>query len=255
MIDPARLGSDGRTVRCAGCRATWFVVPEAETAADIADGAAAEMPPDDEAAAAETEAEAPQQAEDAPVSAAAPDARSKGDDAERFLKSLRKGRGERASGGGMATRARGLAGPLLIAVALLAGAAAVLARVHIVQTFPGAAALYARIGLPVNLRGFEFRSVKSELVAAGTEAVLVVEGEIANVSGRSASVPPIEIRVRGGEGQVLYTWTIDPPRSVMDGGETAHFRARLASPPPEGRQVFVHFAPGQDGAALASRGR
>src|SRR5688572_1718916 len=30
-IDPAKLGADGRTLRCAICRDTWFVTPEGQS--------------------------------------------------------------------------------------------------------------------------------------------------------------------------------------------------------------------------------
>src|SRR5918993_6033690 len=30
MIDPGRLGGEGRTVRCAGCKSTWFVTATEE---------------------------------------------------------------------------------------------------------------------------------------------------------------------------------------------------------------------------------
>jgi hypothetical protein len=32
-----------------------------------------------------------------------------------------------------------------------------------------------------------------------------------------------------------------PPRSVLPSGEALPFRSRLASPPPEGRDVLVRF--------------
>lgn len=35
-IDPATLGADGRTVRCAICRDTWLAAPEAAEPADVA---------------------------------------------------------------------------------------------------------------------------------------------------------------------------------------------------------------------------
>jgi hypothetical protein len=143
---------------------------------------------------------------------------------------------------------------LLIATLVIAGSA-LWGRAHIVRALPATAGLYAGIGLPVNLRGLEFRAVKSELVAAGTDTFLVVEGEIANISGRDAPVPPIEIGVRGAEGQMLYTWTKEPPRQTLATSDTTHFRARLAAPPAEAREVLVRFAAGQDSAAMASHMR
>ena len=140
---------------------------------------------------------------------------------------------------------------MVLATLAIAGSA-FWGRTHLVRAFPAAAALYASIGLPVNLRGLEFRAVRSELIEEGTDTFLVVEGEIANISGRDAPVPPIEIGLRGREGQMLYTWTSDPPRERLATSDMAPFRARLASPPGDARQVLVRFAAGRDGAAVAS---
>ena len=139
---------------------------------------------------------------------------------------------------------------MIVAILIIAGSA-LWGRTHMVRAFPATAALYASIGLPVNLRGLEFRAVRSELVADGTDTFLVVEGEIANISGRDALVPPMEIGVRGAEGQMLYTWTNDPPRETMVASDTSSFRARLAAPPTDARQVLVRFV-GRSGAAVAS---
>jgi hypothetical protein len=141
---------------------------------------------------------------------------------------------------------------MILAGIIMVGAA-FWGRAQVVRAVPATAALYASIGLPVNLRGLEFHAVRSELVTAGTDTVLVVEGEIANISGRDAPVPPIEIGVRGAEGQMLYTWINEPPRETLGTSDTARFSARLAAPPVEARQVLVRFAAGQEGAALASR--
>src|SRR5215212_4320397 len=46
IIDPARLGAEGRTVRCAGCKETWFVAPEIEGSAEPSP--AADSPVDDD---------------------------------------------------------------------------------------------------------------------------------------------------------------------------------------------------------------
>ena len=142
---------------------------------------------------------------------------------------------------------------LLVCLAL---AAAVWGRGAVVRVAPATAALYAGIGLPVNLRGLEFRGVRSEVVGAGIDAVLVVEGEIANISGRDAAVPPIEIGLQAAEGQMLYRWSNEPPAQSLKEGDALSFRARLAAPPSEARQVLVRFVPSRESAAaVASQAR
>jgi hypothetical protein len=96
------------------------------------------------------------------------------------------------------------------------------------------------------------RDVRSELDARASGAVLIVTGEIANVAAHEAILPHLEFLVRNGDEQVLATWTSAPPRPKLGPGEAVRFETRLASPPPQGRQVRVHFT-AAGGIAMASR--
>ena len=246
MIDRGRLGAEGRMVRCASCKGTWFVTPELEQPAAPEPVGESPFRTDDREAgnwdAGFTEAVHRGEGRDGiHAGARAPEPRSS-----------RIGSGQL---GGLARRMGEAATPLMAVIGIIVLVSAFWGRAQVVRMFPATAALYAGIGLPVNLRGLEFRTVRSELVGSGGDAVLVVEGEIANISGRDAPVPPIEIGVRGAEGQMLYTWTNDPPRETLATSDTAQFRARLAAPPAEGRQVLVRFAAGREGAALATQTR
>jgi predicted Zn finger-like uncharacterized protein len=242
MIDPGRLGAEGRNVRCASCKETWFVTPEPEEpeAAPPTD-ANPEAAVDDEDTGAWEQSSSP-----------FPKAEEPEYPASRAEDGLRAAMQAAGGGAGRPLPRFAAAGPLMMFATLVIAGSALWGRTHVVRAFPATAALYASIGLAVNLRGLEFRAVRSELVADGADTFLVVEGGIANISGRDTPVPPIEIGVRGAEGQMLYTWTDDPPRGTLATGDTAQFRARLAAPPAEARQVLVRFAAGRDGAAVAS---
>jgi len=250
MIDPGRLGGEGRTVRCAGCKSTWFVTAAGEEP-EAADAEAGEIAPDaSDADAAENAARLADQPEfpGEPSVETEPDGQDAWTPAPPAPPEL--------AGSARASRLSALAVPSLALLVCLALAAAVWGRGAVVRVAPATAALYAGIGLPVNLRGLEFRGVRSEVVGAGTDAVLVVEGEIANISGRDAAVPPIEIGLRAAEGQMLYRWSNDPPAESLKEGDTLSFRARLAAPPSEARQVLVRFVPSRESAAaVASQAR
>jgi predicted Zn finger-like uncharacterized protein len=243
IIDPTRLGADGRTVRCANCRTTWFVTAEAEQSTDDPDGILSDLPSQPAWDKANRAGEAgPERLSGYPGDAqknASPDAR----------KALTFSFSKLAS----ARLARRVAVALVTIGCFALPFLVVGSRARVVEALPATAKLYAGVGLPVNLRGLEFRGMKSELVAAGADIVLVVEGDVVNITGRDATVPPIEISVRGAEGQMLYTWTNDAPRAVLGPSETASFRARLTSPPEGARHVLVHFAARGDGAAAVSR--
>jgi predicted Zn finger-like uncharacterized protein len=233
MIDPARIGTDGRTVRCAACRETFFVAGEPELS---------------EEELAETEefhAYLAQQANAWPdqrpeLSVDAENGRPGEGGAEAPAKS------RRMPAIPLAALARRIAAvpkaPLLALVLIGLAGGAVLGRERVVRSFPAAARLYAAAHLPVNPLGLDLKGVRSEIVLAGSDPLLVVEGEIVNLRPRELDLPPFLVSVRGTGGLTLYTWTSEPPRKTLPAGGSARFRARLASPPPEGREVLVRFA-------------
>lgn len=142
---------------------------------------------------------------------------------------------------------------LVLAAAFAIVGGAIAARETVVALAPQMARLYAGIGLPVNLRGLAFRGLETvELIETGTP-VLVVSGEIENVRGRTADVPRLRFAVRGTGGRELYVWTTMPARSRLGPGETMPFRAQLASPPAEAREIAVRFLGRYDMSAVASK--
>ncbi|HEX5867239.1 MAG TPA: MJ0042-type zinc finger domain-containing protein [Beijerinckiaceae bacterium] len=251
MIDPGRLGGEGRTVRCAGCKSTWFVTAAGE-GSEAADAEAGENAPDaSDTDAAVTAFESSAGLADEPGLPGEPSVETEPDGQDAWTPPSPE-----PAGNARASRLSALAGASLALLVCLALAAAIWGRGAVVRAVPATAALYASIGLPVNLRGLEFRGVRSEVVGAGTDAVLIVEGEIANISGRDAAVPPIEIGLQAAEGQMLYRWSNDPPAQSLKEGDALSFRARLAAPPSEARQVLVRFVPSRESAAaLASQAR
>ena len=114
-------------------------------------------------------------------------------------------------------------------------------RSDVVRLLPQTASLYAALGIPVNLRGLAFENIKMSKEAHDGVTVLVVEGSIVNVTGRAVEVPRLRLAVRNESKNEIYTWTTLPTRSILGPTETLPFRSRLASPPPEARDVLVRF--------------
>jgi predicted Zn finger-like uncharacterized protein len=128
--------------------------------------------------------------------------------------------------------------------ALLAfGMASIGFRAEIVRLWPTTGSGYAALGLPVNLSGLELRNLHTVSTHDGAEAVLGIEGEIANVRPGETPVPPVELAIRDEDGHVLYTWTVMSQKQRLAAGESILFRARLAEPPAGGREVLARFAP------------
>jgi hypothetical protein len=131
--------------------------------------------------------------------------------------------------------------PTAILAQMLLVMALVLWRTQVVQLLPQTASLFAAIGLPVNLRGLEFTGVETESEAADGVQVLVVQGTILSTANHRVDVPRLRFAVRDGGGHEIYSWTALAYKKVLAPGETLAFRSRLASPPPESRDISVRF--------------
>jgi predicted Zn finger-like uncharacterized protein len=200
-IDPEKLGADGRTVRCAICRDTWFVVPAPPASPNGNQPEAATAFPE-------------------PVAKTAP---------------VEKTRGSRARGASLATAI----GVIVAALGALAWQSAAREGAHLNAWLGEVQRVFARaVSSP---EGLAFENVTAALSGAGEEASLLVEGAIVNRSQREIVVPHLAILVRNGEEKVLATWTDAPPESALGPGRTLRFATRLPSPPPDGRQVRVQF--------------
>ncbi|GJE60219.1 hypothetical protein MPOCJGCO_2330 [Methylobacterium trifolii] len=247
-IDAERVGMEGRSVRCAACRETWFITP-----ADVLAARAAEL---DAAQEAEALSGAASDADWKDASAAVRNAAGEGAVVDNVPP---RPRPKPARGRPAAGRRKGVLGLSPVVAAGLAVLAALplacLARAGVVRAMPQTAGLYARIGLPVNLRGIEIRDVVAFRNPAedGRTAELVVEGDLVGVAKGDAPVPPLAVAVRDGVDRTLRTLAIPAPRAVLASGETARFRTVFPDPPAQGRSLEVRFAEGATPAADASR--
>jgi predicted Zn finger-like uncharacterized protein len=262
-LDPTALGNEGRTVRCARCRTSWFARQEDIVVAVAMSGAVVDVeiqgePPRAEAerdsAVAETPAmvlpqvvpwndtvmvevnPAPPIVPETPQVEAAPELRPSTRGKVPFSPSSLVARRVRAKN---SPAQRWIALAVVFAGVLIF--AAVGSRASIVRVAPDLAGLYAAIGLPVNLRGLEISEIKTMHEVQDGISVLVIEGEVVNIARRAVEVPRLRLAVLGPDERELYSWTSLLSRSVLQEGEKLSFRSRLASPPPDGQQVLVRF--------------
>ena len=267
------LGGGGRHVRCASCKNTWFATAEPVLEAVAAPPAAAAesaggddftaavagdvLPPapavpDNPFAITEAPPLVPQ---DSPEAAEAAEAAAKFDpgvpdprEAEAVApKRAQPARADRKDRPGLMRRLFSL--PMLILVMLAVLLCALNWRAAVVRQFPQTASLYAAIGLPVNLRGLFFEGVKSRNETEDGTSVLLVEGTIVNLTTRTLDVPRLRFALRNASGHEVYAWTAQPARSTIGSGNGLPFRARLASPPADGRDVIVRFLTRRDVAS------
>jgi predicted Zn finger-like uncharacterized protein len=246
-VKPDALGPAGRTVRCARCHTNWFAVPEgvvyepAMAEASVIEAASTSLPviPSNDPISWREPL-----AESEPVPPLAPDglhpmtSALSQDATEAEIKPARRALPLRPAPRKSSRKGLGVAA---IAAASALIVLAIAARTTVVRAIPDLAGLYAAIGLPVNLRGLEFRDVRTTSETQDGIAVLVIEGEVANIAKHAVEVPRVRLAVLGTGGQELYSWTALLPRSTLSEDEKVSFRSRLASPPPEGREVLVRF--------------
>jgi predicted Zn finger-like uncharacterized protein len=274
-IDPATLGAAGRSVRCSRCKEIWLARPEdaIEIAAPAAAMAAAQGGGGADDAAAEWGALAREggEAQDTPVvdspsiSADWPvDGDGSQPSGETDWASMARGEIDDAGtarrrpswlGKLLPRRRTGGSGKPLVSLptACAAMGALVLAliiwRVDVVRLLPQTATLYKMVGLEVNLRGLMFKDVKVTSETVEGKPVLVIEGVIVGEGRKTVELPRLRFSVRDAQGAEIYAWNTVLEQPVLKPGERAWFKSRLASPPPEGRQIDVRFFNKRDLAA------
>ena len=261
-INPAALGAAGRTVRCSRCKLTWLARPD-DALETVAPGTAAAARRD---VAAEWDAmaqedswtpvvDSPSMSPDWPSQAAQHEAEADWTTAARHD----------ADEAGQPKRSRLRALPPFPPIPLLRGpgltatcgamAALVLAMIvwrnDVVRLLPQTAAFYRLVGLEVNLRGLAFKDIKITYETADAKPVLVIEGMIIGESKEPAGIPRLRFSVRDAQGAEIYAWNAVLEQPVLNPGERTYFKSRLASPPPEGRNIDVRFFNKRDLAGAA----
>jgi hypothetical protein len=119
--------------------------------------------------------------------------------------------------------------------------ALVIWRVDVVRLLPQTATFYKTVGLEVNLRGLTFKDVKLTTETVDGKPVLVIEGVITGETRKPVELPRLRFSVRDAQGAEIYAWNTVLQKSVLNPGERAAFKSRLASPPPEGRNIDIRF--------------
>jgi predicted Zn finger-like uncharacterized protein len=122
-------------------------------------------------------------------------------------------------------------------------------RADVVRLLPQTAAFYKLVGLDVNLRGLLFKDVKITNENVEGKPVLVIEGVIIGEARKPVELPRLRFSVRDAQGAEIYAWNAVLEQPVLNPGEKAWFKSRLASPPAEGRNIDVRFFNKRDIAA------
>ncbi len=260
-IKLATLGEAGRTVRCSRCKEVWLARPEDAVEIAVPAMAAANQSAGSDAAA-EWEAMARQEEVETPVVESPPlsadwpaaDDGSTGDwpavaqeDAEAHAATQARRRFKLPKLFHLPSLPRI---PFMPQVSALPTTCATMAaliialvvwRNDVVRLLPQTALFYRMVGLDVNLRGLAFKDIKITNETVDGKPVLVIEGVIVGQTRKPVELPRLRFAVRDAQGAEIYAWNAVLEQPVLKPGETAFFKSRLASPPPEGRNIDVRF--------------
>lgn len=114
-------------------------------------------------------------------------------------------------------------------------------RADVVRFMPQTALFYKMTGFDVNLRGVAFKDLKVSTETVDGKPVLVIEGKIVSSSRKVVDLPRLRFSVRDEKGTEIYAWNALLDQSVLKPGDQTAFKSRLASPPPEGRNIDIRF--------------
>ncbi|WP_158811107.1 MJ0042-type zinc finger domain-containing protein [Beijerinckia sp. L45] len=113
-------------------------------------------------------------------------------------------------------------------------------RTAIVMAAPRTAALYAAVGLPVNIRGLEIGGLKTTRLDDPTQRV-EISGDIRNLVDARTPVPRLTFDIRDIHGATLATWTDNAPKRMLADNESVAFTTQSPVLPDGTKDVVARF--------------
>jgi len=268
VVNAAKLGPSGRQVRCGSCGHSWHQDPPGDmpaAAAPTDSGADARYPgmADDGGAEADRPGLLARLRAKLPAMPALRLPAIKLPFNIPFLKRKEAG----GEGGAMddepaapppvpmrrmpaAARSAGMSGRvgwiMLGIVAVVVPGTAILARESLVDSWGPAAKLFDAIGLHVEVpgAGLQLRNVTSDRRQVSGITVLVIEGEIVNLSRVPRMIPMLRGGLRDGNRAELQHWLFSTGNQKLAPQEAIRFKSEFPDPPAESAEVTLYFVRG-----------
>ncbi|PHS38475.1 MAG: hypothetical protein COA91_08095 [Robiginitomaculum sp.] len=240
------VGSNGRTVRCSQCSTTWFVAAEPDALA-LNEAEKYEVQKQEDL----REEIIRKPVSDMSGEIPALDADSHHEDG--LLPSFEPDEtlqvGAHATIRDQAERKKvrrrlldvGMIWIVTLVILALFALAAYLFRAKIVAQFPGAAPVYRAIGLEANSSGLEIYGLETREGNTDGVEVLIVTGKIKNFDTKPRNVEMIRLNFKNTAGEVLASWVVEPPKSVLKPGETISFISQYPNRPVGATKLAPEF--------------
>lgn len=229
LVPDSAIG-EGRTVRCANCKHSWFQAPDIADLATRATRAtrAAPEPPmaEREAVPPPAAPEPPRFYEDAAVAPPPP-----APDYDPFAPQPPfKPRRNPAR--------RWTAAAIVAGVSMLLGTAAIL--------YSGAPGIAAQLGLGIGGEVetpllFTDKAVERRTMPNGSE-LFMVSGKVVNPTGNRQSVPDIRVELTDAQDRLVYSWRITPQVRALDAKGSIEFNGAKVDVPASAKVVQLSFA-------------
>lgn len=239
LVPDSAIGTDGRTVRCANCRHSWFQAP-----APVADMTAADLP--------ESTPLAPAPPPLAPLPPRAPVVEAPARFAPLAAAPIAAAPVEAEPAFVAPTyplveqppfRPRTNTTRRWTIVAVIAGLLMLLAAAAIV--YLGAPGVAAKLGIgvatdesPLRLRD---NPIERRELDNGSE-LFAVSGQVTNPSDQRQRVPDIRAELRDAQGRLVYSWTITPQQRALAPGGAINFNSATLNVPANSKRLELSFA-------------
>jgi len=247
LVPDTAIGADGRTVRCANCRHSWFQPPplldlSVKAPAPPAEPIAphAPVPPPERPAPIARPADEPAQhaARPAPVRTFVDDGEAKPRyDAFAHRPPFRPR---------VNPARRWTAAALVAGCSMLLGVGAIL--------YSGAPGIAAQLGLPIGqadtpLR-FTDKAINRRDMGTGNE-LFAVSGKVVNPTGSVQRIPDIRVELRDAQCRLVYNWTVAPRQRTLQPAASLEFNSGRVDVPVSSKVLVLSFVNGLESRAAA----
>jgi predicted Zn finger-like uncharacterized protein len=221
FVDDARIGAEGRKVRCAGCGHAWRQAGAANIQGEATRSFRSSGPDDIEVG---------------PPPAALKSARVRADVSARLREEASEKRRTREAA------AVGAVWAVLGAGFCLVMLCAVVFRADVVRLVPGTAGAYAFARMPVNPTGLAIEAVQGGPGLQDGRAALKVSGVVRNVETAPRDAAPLRVSLLDKSNHRLISQVVSPAAGPIQPGEIRPFTSAFLDPPMQAASFQVEFA-------------